>query len=169
MIILSHISRFIAVVLLQVLLFNHIFFLGYMNPYLYIIFLLYLPVSIYRGSILVIGFILGLCIDVFENSGGIHAAATTVLAYLRISLLKIAGYRHRTDTDIKDIRVKNLSFTVFLFYASAGIFIHHFSMFILETFDWRDIGLVLIRTIYSSLFTLFFVLIYQFWNFRRGA
>lgn len=136
-----------------------------MNPYLYIIYLLYLPVTTSRTSILIVGFLLGLSIDFFENSGGVHAAATTLLAYLRIFLLRTAS--RSQGTDLNELKIKNLSLPALLLYALTGVFIHHFSIFSLEAFDWKNTGTVLVRTIYSTLFTFIFVLIYQFWNFRR--
>jgi len=139
--------------------------MGYMNPYLYMIFILYLPVSISRSNTLIIGFLMGLCIAIFENSGGIHAAATTLLAYIRPFLLRAAS--RRQGTDLEDLSVKNLNLPALILYALAGIFIHHLAIFSLEAFDWNDIGIVLVRTLYSTLFTFIFVLIYQFWNFRR--
>lgn len=136
-----------------------------MNPYIYLIFLLYLPTSISRTSILILAFCLGLSIDLFENTGGIHASATLVIGFIRPYLLTAVS--RRQGDDIGTISVKNMALPNMLIYTSAAIVIHHFTMFWLEEFSFNNFGIVLLRTIYSSTFTLVFVIVIQLWNFRR--
>ncbi|MEQ9262058.1 MAG: rod shape-determining protein MreD [Owenweeksia sp.] len=164
---LKYILYFITAVLLQVLVFNHVFFLGYMNPYIYIIFLLYLPVSTSRGLLLLNAFLIGLCVDIFENSGGVHTSASLVLAYLRPAFLRLVS--RRQGADFEDLKITNFGLPSMLIYSIFAIFLHHFILFMLEAFRWTDIGIVLVRTLYSSIFTLTFVLIVQLWNFRRRS
>jgi len=75
--------RFIALLIAQVFIFNNINFMGYLNPYPYILFILVFPFSANRSLFLLIAFLSGLTIDMFGNSGGIHAAASLVVAYFR--------------------------------------------------------------------------------------
>ena len=164
---LKYILYFIIIVLLQVLVFNHIFFRGYMNPYVYIIFLLYLPIATSRGLLLTSAFLLGLSIDIFENSGGVHASASLVLAYLRPAFLKLVS--RRQGADLEDLKIINFGLPSMLVYSIFAIFLHHFVLFMLEAFRWSDVGTVLVRTLYSSIFTLIFVLIVQLWNYRRRS
>lgn len=161
----KYISLFVLLVLLQALIFNNVFFLGYMNPYVYVIFLLYLPVSIPRSYILLIAFALGLSIDIFENSGGIHASASLTLALFRLGILRSVS--QRLGDDFENLRVKDLGLVGMILYSSLSIFIHHFVLFLLESFRFSDIGIIFIRTLYSSAFTLIFVLLIQLWNYRR--
>ncbi len=156
---------FIVAILLQVLVFNHIAFLGYMNPYVYILFLLYLPAETSRGYLLIIAFLLGLGVDLFENSGGVHASASVVLAYFRPAFLRLVVRRQAST--LEDLDISSFGLPSMLIYTIFAILIHHFTLFMLESFRWSDIGIVLVRTLYSSLFTLIFVLIVQLWNFRR--
>ena len=71
--------------------FNHINFLGYINPYvLRSIFILFFPVKNNTCYLFIgISFLLGLTIDIFSDSGGIHAAASVFIAYIRPSVFKI--------------------------------------------------------------------------------
>lgn len=165
--ILKYTFYFILVVLLQVLVFNHILFLGYMNPYLYIILLLYLPVRTPRAALLMIAFVLGLSIDIFENSGGIHTSASLALAYLRPYFLLLVSRRQGADID--EMKISGFGLPSMLIYAIFAVFLHHFVLFMLEAFRWSAMGIVLLRTLYSSVFTLIFVLIVQLWNFRRRS
>lgn len=71
----------VVLVLLQVLLLNNIQFSGYINPYMYVLFILLLPFETPRYLLLLLGFFLGLLVDIFSNTPGFHASATTFLAF----------------------------------------------------------------------------------------
>jgi rod shape-determining protein MreD len=81
--------RFVLLVLLQVLLLNNINFLGYVNPYFYILFLVLYPFNTPQSLFMFLAFLLGLSIDAFEDSGGIHAAASLFIAYVRPVFLEV--------------------------------------------------------------------------------
>lgn len=83
------IFRFILLVLVQVLLFNKIRFAGFINPFVYPLFILLLPVRIPKTLLLLLSFITGLTIDIFSDTMGMHAAATVFLGYLRPAILKL--------------------------------------------------------------------------------
>lgn len=91
--IIENIIRFIVLVLLQVLLLNNINFLGYINPYLYVLFLVLYPFNTPQTLFLLVAFLLGITIDTFEDSGGINAAACVVIAYIRPVFFKIFFWR----------------------------------------------------------------------------
>ena len=74
---------FISLVLVQVLVLNYIQFSGYINPYIYVLFVLLLPVSTPRYAVVMLGFFIGLVIDIFSNTAGMHASATTFMAFVR--------------------------------------------------------------------------------------
>ena len=79
----KNIIRFIVLILVQVLVLNNMNLGGYLNPYIYVLFLLLLPANINRSLLLIIAFITGLTIDYFANTLGLHAAASVFLAFLR--------------------------------------------------------------------------------------
>ena len=83
-----NIVRFIALVLVQILILNHINFLGYVNPYLYILFIILFPINNDRILFIFLSFLIGLTIDMFSDSGGVHAAACVAIAYIRPVFLK---------------------------------------------------------------------------------
>lgn len=155
---------FIFLVLLQVLVLNNIAFSGYLNPYVYILFILLVPVSLDRIYELLIAFLLGLSIDIFENSGGVHIAATVLLAFSRRTVLRIATQKRGQDFD--EIQIDKLPITNQLIYFSLAIFLHHFTLFLIESFSFNDIGTILIRTLVSGLFTGVFIILVQLWRLR---
>ncbi len=146
-----HIARFIGLILLQVLILNHINFLGYINPYLYVLYVALYPIKNNRLLFLFISFLLGLTIDMFSDSGGINAAATLTIAYIRPILLKFsfgASYDHQS------IKFNSIEFGALLTYLSLLIVIHHVILFSLEVFNIQHILLTLQKTIFSSIFTI---------------
>ena len=80
---LLHIIRFVVLVLVQVLLVNHIRLGGYVHPYVYILFVMLLPINISNWQLLLLGFGLGFCVDMFTGTPGLHAGATTLMAFCR--------------------------------------------------------------------------------------
>lgn len=153
---LSNIVRFVVLVLVQVLVLNHINFLGYVNPYLYVLFIVLLPFNISQWKILLWAFLIGLAVDLFEDSGGIQAAACLVVAYLRPLILRFSygiSYDHQT------IKFYKTPFAQRFVYVSLLVFIHHFILFTLTFFNFSHIILILKNTLFSSIFTILLILI----------
>lgn len=151
-----HATRFFALVFAQVLLFNNINFLGNINPYIYIIFIALFPVKNNRLFIIFLSFFLGLAIDIFTDTGGIHAAACVFVAYIRPVLLKFSFgviYEHQT------IKFNTVEFGEKLTYLTLLTLIHHFVLFYLELFSASKIILVLQKTLSSTIFTILLILI----------
>jgi len=152
----SNIARFIALVLVQVLVLNNINFLGYINPYIYILFIILFPIKNNRLLFLFLSFMLGLMVDLFLDSGGVHAAACVTIAYIRPVLLKFSFgmiYEHQT------IKFSSTELGQRLSYFSIIIFIHHLILFSLEVFNSSKIILVLKKSLFSSIFTLILCLL----------
>jgi rod shape-determining protein MreD len=156
---------FLFLVLFQVLVLNNIAFSGYLNPYVYILFIILLPPSTDRVYQLLIAFMLGLSIDLFENSGGVHIAATVLLAFLRRPILRLASQRQ--GQDFEELMIEKLPLSNQLIYYSLSIMLHHFALFMIESFNPADIGTVLVRTIASSLFTGVFIILVLLWRGRK--
>lgn len=146
-----NIARFIVLVLVQGLVLNHINFLGYINPYIYILFIILYPVKNNRSLFIFLSFLLGLSVDIFSDSGGVHAAASVTIAFLRPGFLKSvfgALYEHQT------IKFSNIDFAPKLSYISLVTIVHHFILFTLEIFSLSKIILVAQKTLFSSIFTI---------------
>ena len=146
----SHIIRFLVLAIAQVLIFNNINFLGYINPYPYLLFIILFPVKNNRVLILFLSFILGLTIDMFQDSGGIHAAASVFAAYARPIFLKSSFglmYEHQS------IKFNVVEFGSKLMYIGLIVIAHHLILFSLEIFSASKIILILQKTLFSSIFT----------------
>ena len=149
-------ARFVILILAQVLIFNHINFMGYINPYVYVLFVILYPANNTRTLFVVLAFLLGLCVDVFSDSGGVHAAACVTIAYIRPVFLK---FSFGTVYDYQSIKFDQIDFGNKLTYFSALIFIHHLILFSLEIFNISKILLILEKTLFSGIFTILLCLI----------
>lgn len=153
---------FLFIVLLQVLVLNNVLFLGYVNPYLYIIFLFLFPLKKDRFRFLFIAFLLGLSIDVFSDSGGIHAFSTLTIAYFRLFFVKVFFSKYEVDYPFFDLSLE--PFGKKFNYVATLTLIHHFILFSFANFSFNNFSEVLLNTLYSSIFTLvlYFPVVYIF-------
>lgn len=149
-------ASFVILVLAQALIFSHIDFMGYINPYIYILFIILFPANNNRTLFVFLAFLLGLVVDVFSDSGGVHAAACVTLAYIRPVFLK---FSFGTIYDYQSIKFSQTDFSSKLTYFSALIFIHHLIMYSLEIFNISKIVLILQKTLFSGIFTIILCLI----------
>jgi rod shape-determining protein MreD len=152
--IIINILRFITLVLLQVLLLNHINFLGYVNPYLYILFIISFPLDGNRSLLIFLSFLLGLSIDLFGDSGGVHAAASVFIAYLRSPILK---FSFGVSYEYNMIRIDKAPLIERLTYISLMVLVHHLVLFILEIFSLSHILLLLKSTLFSGIFSVILI------------
>lgn len=153
---LSYIFQFVLLVLLQVLVLNNIKFLGFINPYLYILFIITLPINIPRALLLVIAFVLGLSIDIFANTAGVNAFATVFVAFMKNPLMSLLAPR---DT-YENITPSMHSFGVnsFVKYVVLMVVIHHTILFLVEAFSFQHIGLIVLKILLNSFFTILLLL-----------
>lgn len=160
-----YIFLFVFVVLMQVLIMNNIQFSGYLNPYFYVLLILILPINIPRYILLVFGFILGITIDVFSNTPGIHASSTVFIAYVRPYVINTANVDEQDRIMIPS--VSNIGIGWFARYAGILILLHHIFLFYIEVFSFNGFFLTLFRGFFSSIFTFVFIIISQFLIFRK--
>jgi hypothetical protein len=157
--------HFLILMTLQVVILNNIHLGTFINPFLYILFLLSLPVNTPKLLLLPLAFATGLIIDMFQNTPGMHASACLFLAFARPAWLSILSPREGYDTGfIPDIR--GLGAGWFIAYAGGLVLTHHFCLFFLEIFRFSEIWSTLARVGASSLVTLILVLISQYLSFN---
>jgi hypothetical protein len=162
----TNIARFIFLLILQIAIFNKMDFLGYINPYPYILFILLYPVNGNKYGLLFASFLLGIIMDMFCNSGGVHATAAISLAAMRPTFFKFSfgvSYEYQTIKINDKITPERFSFI------AIAVVSHHFILFLLEAFRLAYFFEVLLRTLLSTLFTILIciLLIYLFKPSRR--
>lgn len=155
---------FVTVVLIQVLLLNQIQFSGFVNPYLYLLFILLLPVSMARYQVLLLSFLLGLTIDVFSNTPGIHASATVFAGFLRSPVIGRLSGRESEINDYPGLKQNGMRW--FVLYTAVMVILHHFFLFYVEVFTLSRFFATFFRSLASSVFTIFMIVLSQFLIFR---
>ena len=161
----NSIVRFVFLVLIQAFVLQNINMGGFINPYLYILFVLWLPVDTEKSLVMFLAFLLGISVDVFTNSIGMHAAACVAMAFARPYVLKLISPRDDYELGTKP-KVINLGWTWFLLYGSLLTFIHHFVLFSLEVFRFGEFFFTFFRTVSSTVFTLLLLVIAELLTFR---
>lgn len=151
-----HTFRFLLLILLQVLIFNNIHFLGYINPYVYLLFIALFQVNNNRMVFIFLSFLMGLILDIFMDTGGIHSGACVFIAYIRPVILKFSFgsmYEHLT------VKFNSVDLSSKLIYFSLITSLHHLVLFSLEIFSFSKLILVFQKTLFSSIFTILICMI----------
>ncbi|MND84710.1 hypothetical protein D3C80_766070 [compost metagenome] len=153
---LVNIFRFVLLLAVQIIVFNNMNFFGFVSPFPYILFIILYPVNGNKSGLLIASFLLGLVMDMFSNSGGIHAASCLALAFYRPYLFKFSfglSYEYQT-VKLNDILTpERFSFIL------LSVLIHHFVLFVLEAFQFSFFWNILLRTALSTVFTIIICII----------
>ncbi|MBN8697712.1 MAG: rod shape-determining protein MreD [Bacteroidetes bacterium] len=159
--IIRNIIRFILLVLVQALIIKNIELGRFINPFIYVLFIVVLPFETPKWLLLVSAFVLGITIDMFYDTAGMHAAATVFMAYIRPGVLKLFsprdGYEFGTQPTVQYLGVP-----WFLSYASILVVLHHLVLFYIEVFRFSEFFSTFFRVIISSIFTLLLIVITQY-------
>lgn len=156
---------FILLFLLQLLLFNNIQFSGYINPYVYIMFILLLPFEISAWLLLIISFFTGFLIDIFTGVPGMHTSATVLAGFVRPFVLRIISPRDGYESG-SEPSLFAYGFKWFFIYTLVIVFIHHLFLFYIEVFRLSDFFNTFLRVLLSTVFSVIFILLLEY--MRRG-
>jgi len=153
-----YILTFVILVFVQVFLLNNVQLSGFLNPYIYVLFILSLPFETPKWALLVLAFLLGFTIDLFTHTIGMHASATVFMAFLRPTLLRSMeprdGYQLETYPSIRDYGLK-----WYFQYAGILIVVHHLFLFYVEVFRLDLFFQTLSRALLSAVFSLILILL----------
>ena len=164
----KNIVRFVFLVFLQVFIIDKVQLNVYFNPYIYILFILLLPVDIPRWLLLVLAFITGLSIDFFSGILGIHSAATVFIAFIRPGIIKLIGEKEDAEQNLEP-NIRNFGLLWFFTYVSFMAFLHHLVLFYIEVFRFNEFLDTLLRVVASSAVTIALIIIIQLLFIRRIA
>lgn len=165
--VLKNIVRFVLLLALQVIILNRILVFTFVSPVFYLLILLLLPFNISRGFLLVLGFLLGISVDIFTHTMGLHAAACLMIAYLRPFVMNILSPQGGFEPSSKTPSAATMGWIPFFTYCAILVVVHHIIYYGLEVFDFSDIWYILGKTLVSGLLTLFLILIYELLFYPR--
>lgn len=156
------IIRFIFLILIQIFVLDNIQFLGYINPMIYILFILSLPIRFPKWLSLILAFILGFIIDVFSNTLGMNTFATVFLAFVRVPIINLIISFDEGANPAPSFQ--NFGVNNYVKYVILCVFIHHLILFMTESFSFTSFWFTLIKTLLSSVVTI--LLIFMIKSFK---
>ncbi|MCR9249762.1 MAG: hypothetical protein NXI20_05030 [bacterium] len=149
--ILDALKNFLVYVVLQILFINKLVLFDKAFCFFYIGFLLFLPHNVSRVYQLILGFSIGLIVDMFFDTIGIHAASSVFIMFLRPLWINITSGGSLDDGET--ISTRNLGFTTFVTYLTPMVFIHHLTVFVIEGYGFSGFWMILGKVFFSTLFT----------------
>lgn len=144
--------RFVFLVLAQVLIFNRLNFMGFINPMIYVLFFYWYPIRTNRPLFLFLGFLLGFFIDLFSDTMALHAMAGLTLAFVRPVVMRFcfgANYEFQGFTFKNTTRIQRITFLLLL------ILLQHIVFFTFEILSFSHILLILKKILFTGIVTLF--------------
>ena len=136
--VLKNIIRFAFFILFQVFILNEVPPLHqFIIPYIYFLFILWLPFNTNRFLLLLIGFALGIALDYFTGTAGLHAAPCVLIAYLRPFLLNLLIPQDTTEHSYLEPSIKSMGWAPYSLYIGLLTFVHHFLLVLIE---WLQFG-----------------------------
>ncbi|MDO8897497.1 MAG: hypothetical protein Q7V19_07585 [Bacteroidales bacterium] len=163
---LTNILRFVGLILLQVLVLNNIRLGGYINPFVYILFVMMLPFSLPGWLLLLSGFGTGLVMDLFMSTPGLHAGAGVFMAFMRPYVIELAtGSKEPENVNMPSLSQMGLRW--WFSYTSTLVLMHHFALFFLESFSFSQFGGTLMRILFSVIFSQIIILLLSFFFLQK--
>lgn len=160
----KQIGRYLLIMVLQVLLFDQLQLWGACHPYIYVLCLLMMPITLPHNVDMLIGAFAGFIMDIFCNSLGVHMAACILLMYIRPYLIGfIVNDKDRLN---EQISLHSIGMEALLKYTVIMVLIHHLTVFSLAAWSWSHMGFVLLETIVSSTITILIVIGYNVLRYK---
>ena len=164
----KNIIRFILLMLVQVFVLDRITLHQMVTPYLYFIFILWLPFNLNRTWQMIIAFILGATLDSFHHNPGFHSAACVVIAYIRSFLINLLIPQEGADGNYEEPSIKSMGgFLPYFIYVAVLAIIHHGWLFLLEAWQFGNIWYFLLKTILSTAISLLLIIITELLFVRK--
>lgn len=157
--------NFVLLLIVQVLIFSRIHLYGYATACIFIIFIIKLPRHTTRNEILIWSFLFGLGVDIFSNTPGLNAAATTLLGFVRNPLLMAFTQKGTTDDFIPGVR--SLTWSRYMVYSLLCTSIFFTALFTLELFTVASPLTLLTSVVASTILTMLFTIVIEFFSGKR--
>ncbi|MFL9481288.1 rod shape-determining protein MreD [Chitinophagaceae bacterium LWZ2-11] len=165
----KNIIRFILFILVQVFVLNRIPPLHhFVEPYLYFLFILWLPFNINRFGLLIIAFVFGLTLDYFTGTPGLHAAPCTLIAFIRPYLLTLLIPQETTEHSYLEPGVKSMGWAPYILYVVLLTFVHHFYLVLIEWLQFGSFVYFIGKVLSTTAVSLLLIFVTEMLFFRKG-
>lgn len=149
------IFQFLLLLLLQAFLLNNINFFGFINPNLYLLFIVVYRLDGNPTLLIILGFVMGLLLDLLTQGSGGHTIATLTIAFIRPFIIR---FSFGVNYDIPMGMIKGSLLSQRLLYLSLMVVVHHLVLYSVIYFNFDNIIIILKNTLFTSFFT--FILVY---------
>ncbi len=153
---------FVVLVVIQVVLLNNIYFLRVATPFLYLYFIIKMPIGVFRESIILSSFFIGLVIDMFTNTPGMHAAACTLVGFVREPLIHLFMGKDLLEGSYPSYYTFGVG--GFIRYVSSIVVLHHVILFVIESLTLFDPMFLVMRIVASVIATVLLVCTIEVFN-----
>lgn len=154
--------RLILFILVQVFVLNQIPPLhAYFTPYIYYLFILWLPFTLSRIRLLWVAFFTGLFLDFFTKTPGLHAAPCVLIGYIRPFLINLLLPQQGVEFNYREPSATSLGIFPYFIYVSVLTLLHHLYLFTLEAFQFGDLPYLFMKTAGSLLISLLMILVVE--------
>jgi hypothetical protein len=164
----KNIVRFCLFVLVQFFVLNQIPPLHQLvTPYIYFLFILWLPFKMGRRSVMLVAFLLGFALDCFTKTYGLHAAPCVLIAYLRPFLINLLISQEGAESNYNEPSVTSMRFTPYFTYVTILTFIHHTLLFFLQAMQTGGYFYFLVKSLFSTAVSLVLVMLIELLFVRK--
>ncbi len=143
---------FVVLVLAQGIIFNNICLFDVAVPFVFIYFIIHLPVTLSTNWLLTVSFLAGLSVDIFANTAGMNALACTIIAMSRRTVLHLY-FPREDELTIPEPSMRSLGLDVYMKYLFTIVLMYCIIIYLIEAFSIFDITRLLMRIGASTLLT----------------
>jgi hypothetical protein len=166
----KNIIRFLVLIFVQVFVLNQIPPLHHLvNPYIYFVFVLWLPFDIGRRMLMLLALFVGLTLDFFTKTPGLHAAACVFIAYIRPFIINLLIPQQGAENNYQEPSISSLGFAPYALYVTLLTFLHHAVLFFLEALQFGALWYVFGKTFLSLGISLVLILLTELMFVRKQS
>ncbi len=163
------IFRFILFILVQALVLNQMPPLHrFITPYLYFLFILWMPFKTSRSSLLIVGFFLGLSLDFFLKTPGLHVAPCVLIAYLRPFIINLLVPKETKELSLGSPSKTTMGFAPYALYVAVLTIVHHSYLVLLEWMQFGNVWYFFGKVFFTTLVSLLLITITELLFSKRG-
>jgi len=136
-------------------------------PYIYYLYVLWLPFSMGRMSLMLVSFLFGLTLDYFTQTPGLHAAACVLIAYLRGFVVNILIPQEGAEQNYRSPSPVSMGWAPYAIYVLVLTLLHHAYLVLLEWLQFGSFLFFLGKVVATTGISLMLVLITELLFFRK--
>jgi len=158
----KNIIRFCIFILIQVFVLDQIPPLHQLvTPYVYFLFIVWLPFKMGRRMQMLVAFALGFSLDCFSKSYGMHAAACVLIAYFRPFIINLLISQEGAESNYNEPSIQSMGFTPYLTYVTILTFIHHTFLYFLQALQTGGYFYFFLKSLISTAISLLLILLIE--------